>query len=114
MARSKTARAVLVDGKAYERKPDGTLVPLAGKTDWKKLDRTSAAEVERIAATDPDGPPMTDEEWAAAEVVQPTKVPVGLKLDRDVVQWFKQRGRGYQTRINAVLRRYIEAQRRAG
>lgn len=114
MARPKAARAVLVDGKPYERKTDGSLVPLVGKTDWKRIARMSAAKVEAIAAADRDGPPMTDEEWAKAEVVRPEKVPVGLKLDRDVLDWFKSAGRGYQTRINAVLRRYVEAQRKAG
>jgi uncharacterized protein (DUF4415 family) len=74
----------------------------------------SDEEIERIAANDPNGPPMSDEEWARARVIHPVKVPVGLKLDSDVLQWFKSRGRGYQTRINAVLRRYMEAQRKAG
>jgi uncharacterized protein (DUF4415 family) len=57
---------------------------------------------------------MTDEEWARAKIVHPPKVPVGLKLDADVLRWFKSKGRGYQTRINTVLRRYMEAQRKAG
>ena len=65
------------------------------------------------AESDPDALPMSDEEWARAEVVRPGKVPVGLKLDADVLAWFKGKGRGYQTRINAVLRRYMEAQRKA-
>jgi uncharacterized protein (DUF4415 family) len=37
------------------------------------------------------------------------KVPVSLRLDRDVVDWFKSHGRGYQSRINAVLRSYMNA-----
>jgi uncharacterized protein (DUF4415 family) len=37
-------------------------------------------------------------------------VPVNAKFDRDVVDWFKRQGRGYQTRMNAVLRKYMEAQ----
>ena len=36
------------------------------------------------------------------------------KLDDDVLIWFKGQGRGYQTRINVVLRRYMEAQKKAG
>lgn len=114
MARRKGARAVLMDGEAYERKPDGALAPLKGATDWTALDRMTAAKTEAVAAADRDGPPMTDEEWAKAEIIRPVKVPVGLKLDQDVLQWFKSRGRGYQTRINAVLRRYVEAQRKIG
>ena len=42
------------------------------------------------------------------------KVPVSLRLDRDVVDWFKSRGRGYQSRINAVLRSYMNAGKGTG
>ena len=42
------------------------------------------------------------------------KVAVGIKLDNDVLGWFKAQGKGYQTRINTVLRRYYEAHRKAG
>jgi uncharacterized protein (DUF4415 family) len=37
---------------------------------------------------------------------------VTLRLDRDVLDWFRRQGRGYQTRINAVLRAFVEAQDR--
>jgi uncharacterized protein (DUF4415 family) len=107
MAKAKV-RAVLVDGKAYQRKADGTLVPLKGKTDWKRLDRQTAAQVEDIAASDLEGAPMSDAEWARAEIVRPEKVAVGIKLDSDVLGWFKGQGKGYQTRINGVLRRFYE------
>jgi uncharacterized protein (DUF4415 family) len=108
------ARAVLVDGKPYQKKADGSLVPLKGKTDWKRLDRMTSAQVEAIAAADKDGAPMTDAEWAKAEVAHPHKVPVGLKLDDDLLGWFKSQGKGYQTRINTILRRYYETHRKAG
>ena len=107
-------RAVLVGGEAYERKPDGSLAPLVDRSDHARLDAMSAAEVERVADADAEGPPMSDEEWAQGEVRRPTKMPVGLKLDDDVLSWFKAQGRGYQTRINAVPRRYVEVHRKAG
>ena len=107
-------RTVLVGGVAYERKPDGSLAPLADRTDYARLDAMSAAQVEHVANADTDGAPMSDEEWAQGEVRRPVKIPVGLKLDDDVLSWFKAQGRGYQTRINAVLRRYVEAHRKAG
>ena len=72
------------------------------------------SEVERIGANDVDGAPMSDEEWIQGEVRRSIKIPVGLELDDDVLGWFKAQGRGYQTRINAVLRRYVEARRKAG
>ena len=51
--------------------------------------------------------------WAAAKVRMPEgpKTPLNLRLDADIVAWFRAHGRGYQTRINAVLRSYIEAHR---
>ena len=39
-----------------------------------------------------------------------TKQSVTVRLDRDVLDWFKSQGKGYQTRINAVLRLYMESQ----
>jgi uncharacterized protein (DUF4415 family) len=39
---------------------------------------------------------MSDEEWARAEIRQPIKKPVGLKLDDDILDWFKSQGRGPQ------------------
>ena len=108
------ARAVLVDGKAYQKKADGSLVPLKGKTDWKRLDRQTSAQVEDIAAKDREGAPMSDAEWARAEIVRPEKVAVGIKLDSDVLDWFKDQGKGYQTRINTVLRRYYDVHHASG
>jgi uncharacterized protein (DUF4415 family) len=113
MAKAKV-RAVLVDGKPYQKKADGSLVPLKGKTDWKLLDRQTSAQTEAIAAHDREGAPMSDAEWARAEIVRPEKVAVGIKLDSDVLGWFKDQGKGYQTRINTVLRRFYEVNQKSG
>ncbi len=114
MKRPEVVRTVLVDGKLYLRNADETLSPLGDQTDYARLDAQSAAEIESIAENDSEGAPMSDEEWTRAEVRQPVKKPVGLKLDDDILSWFKSQGRGYQTRINAVLRRYVEAHRKTG
>jgi uncharacterized protein (DUF4415 family) len=45
-------------------------------------------------------------EWA--ELFKPIKKPVTLRLDADVLAWFKKQGRGYQTRINRALRKMME------
>ena len=47
----------------------------------------------------------------ARVVVPPGKKQVTVRLDRDVLAWLKAQGRGYQTRINAILRAYYEAHR---
>jgi uncharacterized protein (DUF4415 family) len=114
MASSKTVQAVMLEGELYQRQENGTLKPLTGKTDWKRLDAMTDAQVTAAAEADPDAKPMTDDEWALATLTIPPKVSVGMRLDADVLAWFKKHGAGYQTRINAVLRRYIEAQRKAG
>lgn len=53
--------------------------------------------------------------WNTAKLVQPDrrKVHTGLRIDADVLEWFKAKGRGWQTRMNAVLRSYYEHERRS-
>lgn len=56
--------------------------------------------------------PELDEEWFKnARLVYPSerKQQITVRLDADLVEWFKAQGRGYQTRMNAVLRAYYEA-----
>ncbi len=52
--------------------------------------------------------------WRSARVVSPSrpKVHTGVRIDADVLEWFKSQGRGWQTRMNAVLRTYYEHERR--
>jgi uncharacterized protein (DUF4415 family) len=38
------------------------------------------------------------------------KEAISIRLDSDVIQWFRSKGRGYQTKINHLLRAYVEAQ----
>jgi uncharacterized protein (DUF4415 family) len=89
------------------------LAKMKSKTDWARVDALTDEDIERAVAEDPDAPPFwTDEDWANARVVWPQgKAPVTLRLDRDIIAWFKLQGSGYQTRINAVLRGFVEAQK---
>ncbi len=86
------------------------------KSDLERVRAMSDADIERAARQDPDAQPMTDEELAEAkfmrleEFLPTTKAKVCLRLDREVVAWFRAQGRGYQTKINAALRAYIESQ----
>jgi uncharacterized protein (DUF4415 family) len=86
------------------------------RTDWKRVRKLTDEDIERAVASDPDAAPIMDEAWwRAARVVLPMpKVPVSVRLDRDVLDWFKHQGPRYQSRINAVLRAFMEAHRRAG
>jgi uncharacterized protein (DUF4415 family) len=81
------------------------------KTDWKRVHALSDSEIERAVADDPDTF-IPDPKWfERARLVMPqAKEMVTLRLDPDVLAWFRKAGRGYQTRINAVLRAFVEAQ----
>lgn len=87
-----------------------------GRTDWERLKRLTDREVEAAVRDDPDAGPATDEAfWTDAEfIVAPPKEAISIRIDKDVLEWFRGMGRGYQTRINAVLRAYVEARRKAG
>ncbi|MDH4044222.1 MAG: BrnA antitoxin family protein [Gemmatimonadota bacterium] len=83
-------------------------------TDWERLRQLTDEDIAKAVAEDPDAAPLLDEEWfKRAKLVLPDpKLPVTIRLDRDVVMWFKQGGPRYQSRINAVLRAYMEAHRK--
>jgi uncharacterized protein (DUF4415 family) len=71
-------------------------------------------EIENAAESDPDAAPILDREWfqTAKLIVPERKVPISLRVDLEVVEWFKARGRGYQSLMNAVLKAYVEAHRK--
>ncbi|MCK6443206.1 BrnA antitoxin family protein [Elstera cyanobacteriorum] len=75
------------------------------------LEAMSDEEAERRVAEDPDAMPFDEDFWASAEIVRP-KVPVSIRLDPEVIAYFKAAGPGYQSRINAVLAHYVQAKRR--
>jgi uncharacterized protein (DUF4415 family) len=87
-----------------------------GETNWPRVNRLTDREIERAAASDPDAAPIATADWfRQARLVEPrSKEAVSIRLDEDLIAWFKRRGRGYQTRINAVLRAYVEAHRTQG
>ncbi len=82
-----------------------------GKTDWARVDALSDREIEEAVKNDPDAAPILDEQWfkKAALVMPERKVPISLRIDRDVVDWFKANGARYQSLMNAVLRAYVQA-----
>lgn len=91
---------------------DKATKPRQDRTDWAALRIMSEDEIERIADADEDNPATVgDDAWAGATVGLPArKASIHARFDRDVVEFFKRDGRGYQTRMNAVLRHYMEAQ----
>ena len=66
---------------------------------------------DRTSANAPEAESLGADFWRSARVVMPAgKTSVHLRLDSDVVEWFRSRGKGHLTRMNAVLRAYVEAQ----
>ena len=80
---------------------------MQSKTDWAKL------KSGRVAAA-PDHPEAHVRHIVRGIVrrglkPQPPKAAISLRIEQDVLEWFKAQGAGYQTRINAVLRAFRDA-----
>ena len=66
-------------------------------------------EIEASVANDPDWAEFKDIDWSDAVLVIPArKKAISIRVDEDVLDFFKQEGAGYQRRINAVLRSYMQ------
>lgn len=75
-----------------------------------KMDHAKAKRARKGPIDYSDIPPLDEAFWANAKWVIPeNKIALGVRFDRDVVDWFKSQGAGYQTRMNAVLRLYMES-----
>ena len=82
-----------------------------GRADVSRLPRTSDAEIRRTSP--PELADLPANFWDDAEVVVPTtKRAISLRLDKDVLDWFRRSGPRYQTRMNAVLRMYVKRMRK--
>ena len=81
-------------------------------TDWERIRAMSEEEVEAAAFADPDWRDV-DPDWVAkAEAVRPVrKRRVTLALDEDIVDWFRSKDRHYRSRMNRILRAYMERHR---
>ena len=77
----------------------------SSKTDWKRLEAMEDKDIDTS-----DIPELGDEFFRNAELTVPAKQSVTMRLDTDVLTWFKSQGQGYQTRINKLLRTYMETQ----
>jgi uncharacterized protein (DUF4415 family) len=86
-----------------------------GKTssDWAAAEAMRQADVERLADEDDGALPEGWESSVEIGVPEPVQ-QVSIRIDASVLRWFKARGPGYQTRINAVLRAFVRAKERAG
>lgn len=95
------------DDTSGDMSPDN-MQPHAG-TDWARLRAQTDADIHRAILDDPDATPTDAAFWDDARVVMPKrKETVTIRLDADVLGWFRGE-KGYQTKINAILRAYMAA-----
>lgn len=84
---------------------------MKGETDYARIDAMTDDDIAKAVASDPDAAPL-DIDWDNARlVIPPGKDVITLRLDRDVLEWLRAHGKGYQTLINQVLRAFYEAKR---
>ena len=106
MTKPKKARGRIVRYESLDDMPP--LKPLS-----KRFREMSDEEIERRAAADPDAGVVPPGFWDNAKVRLPeTKQQITLRLDPEVIRYFKRTGKGYQSRMGAVLRSYVEAKRK--
>jgi uncharacterized protein (DUF4415 family) len=78
----------------------------------KELEEFDALKDEDIDYS--DIPPTDEEFWKDARVIKPArKKAISLKLDPDLLEWYKAHGKGYQTLMRNVLQAYMNAQEKA-
>jgi uncharacterized protein (DUF4415 family) len=81
------------------------------RSNWAKAAALTNEEIEAQIAADPDeAGTVMDWDSATIEMPQP-KSTLNMRIDRDVLDYFRKTGRGYQTRINAILRSYVDRMR---
>lgn len=85
------------------------------RTDWKRVDTADDAALTVAAQADPDSRPLDADFFAAArrvdlgELLPRPKAQITIRVDREVLDWFKAQGPGYQTRMNVVLKAFKQA-----
>jgi len=103
--------ASLADGTHIIELPDGKLERRKSETDWAALDALTDEQIEESIKNDPDW--SDDWNWSdAVLVIPPKKKAISIRVDEDVLDYFKKEGAGYQRRMNAVLRSYMQQKRK--
>jgi uncharacterized protein (DUF4415 family) len=107
-----TRAMMTTDGRVLIEQPDGSSRPAESQTDWVRLDAMTEEDVERLATEDMAELGIDPDWMDHAKVGSPRpKERVTVRLDPDILEWLKAQGKGYQTRINAILRAYMESQK---
>ena len=101
-----------MNAKPTRKQPPPSEPAIRGRAHLARLKRMTEHEPQTASPAELSNLP--DDFWDDAAVVEPTnKQPISLRVDADVLQWFKTQGPRYQSRINAVLRSYMTQRRKA-
>jgi uncharacterized protein (DUF4415 family) len=83
----------------------GKSMKTSSETDWKRVDAMKEEDIDTA-----DVPELDESMFANAKILLPQrKESITLRVDNDLLEWYKSLGKGYQTRMNAVLRLYMKA-----
>jgi uncharacterized protein (DUF4415 family) len=84
------------------------------RTDWARVDAMTEEELEAAIASDPDWADIPRDwyEHATPHYPESMRKQLSLRIDPDILAWFKRQGPGYRKRINAALRAFVETQKR--
>jgi uncharacterized protein (DUF4415 family) len=109
VSRSYIAKEALPSGSSPSAKPRGKKRVFTGEPSLEEmLEHFDSLRDEDIDTS--DSPPASPEMWARARISDPRpKEQIAIRVDTDVLEWFREDGKGYQTRMNAVLRAYMVA-----
>jgi uncharacterized protein (DUF4415 family) len=109
-----TLIASLPDGTHIIEHPDGRLERRKSEADWARVDAMTEEEIETAIANDPEWAGFEDADWSKTVlVIPPKKKPISIRVDEDVLSFFKKQGAGYQRRMNAVLRTFMQQKRKS-
>ncbi len=79
----------------------------ADRTDWARVGKMTEAELEASINAEDDVMPI---DWGTVIIGLPDKKKdIHIRLDADLLDWLKKDGKGYQTRINSILRSYMQS-----
>ncbi len=86
------------------------------RTDWKRVNALTDDDIAAAIRDDPDTFEIEPAWLKNALLLRPAvpKERITVRLDADMLDWFRTQGKGYQTRINAVLRAYYESRKEQG
>ncbi len=97
--------------KSTTKRPSKARRSSRGQADLHRLHRASEAEIARTSP--PELRDLPPDFWDEAAVLPAPKRAISLRVDQDVLEWFRETGPRYQTRMNAVLRTYVSKMRQA-